>query len=96
MNNLFTELENQNKQIPLAEILRPKTLEEFMGQSNIVADKKVPKINILLGVKILFLLYLNLLKTNASIKAARKIATEIPHHTYQYIVSPPFYSFTIL
>ena len=36
MNNLFTELENQNKQIPLAEILRPKTIEEFLGQSNVV------------------------------------------------------------
>ena len=35
MNNLFTELENQNKQIPLAEILRPKTLEDFLGQSNV-------------------------------------------------------------
>lgn len=37
MNSLFTELENQNKQIPLAEILRPKTLDEFLGQGNVVA-----------------------------------------------------------
>lgn len=37
MNNLFTELENQNKQIPLAEILRPKTIEDFLGQSNVIS-----------------------------------------------------------
>ncbi len=36
MNNLFTEIENKNKQIPLAEILRPKTLEDFLGQKNVV------------------------------------------------------------
>ena len=31
--NLFDELETQNKQIPLAEILRPKTLKEYFGQN---------------------------------------------------------------
>lgn len=46
MNNLFTELENQNKQIPLAELLRPKTLEEFLGQSNVVAPNS-PILNLL-------------------------------------------------
>ncbi len=46
MNNLFTELENQNKQIPLAEILRPKTLNEFLGQSNIIAPNS-PLLNLL-------------------------------------------------
>ncbi len=46
MNNLFTELENQNKQIPLAEILRPKTLEDFLGQSNVIADRS-PLLNLL-------------------------------------------------
>ena len=46
MNNLFTELENQNKQIPLAEILRPKTIEEFLGQSNVIS-KKSPILNLL-------------------------------------------------
>ncbi len=46
MNNLFTELENQNKQIPLAEILRPKTLEDFLGQSNVISDKS-PLLNLL-------------------------------------------------
>ena len=38
MNNLFTELENANKQIPLAEQLRPKTLEEFLGQTNVIGN----------------------------------------------------------
>ena len=46
MNNLFTELENQNKQIPLAEILRPKTLEEFLGQSNVLGENS-PLLNLL-------------------------------------------------
>ena len=46
MNNLFTELENQNKQIPLAELLRPQTIEEFLGQSNVVAPNS-PILNLL-------------------------------------------------
>lgn len=46
MNNLFTELENQNKQIPLAEILRPKTLEEFLGQSKVLGENS-PLLNLL-------------------------------------------------
>lgn len=46
MNNLFTELENKNKQIPLAEILRPKTLVEFFGQSDVV-EQHSPLINLL-------------------------------------------------
>ncbi len=46
MNNLFTELENQNKQIPLAEILRPKSLEDFLGQSNVISDRS-PLLNLL-------------------------------------------------
>ena len=46
MNNLFTELENQNKQIPLAETLRPKTLEEFLGQSNVISGNS-PLLNLL-------------------------------------------------
>lgn len=46
MNNLFTELENQNKQIPLAELLRPKTLDDFLGQSNVVAQNS-PLLNLL-------------------------------------------------
>ena len=46
MANLFTELENQNKQIPLAELLRPKKLEDFLGQSNVVAPNS-PLLNLL-------------------------------------------------
>ena len=46
MNNLFTELENKNKQIPLAETLRPKTLENFLGQSNVIAPNS-PLLNLL-------------------------------------------------
>ena len=46
MANLFTELEKQNKQVPLAEILRPKTLEEFLGQSNVIAPNS-PLLNLL-------------------------------------------------
>lgn len=46
MNNLFTELENQNKQVPLAETLRPKTLEEFLGQSNVISGNS-PLLNLL-------------------------------------------------
>jgi len=44
--NLFTELENQNKQIPLAEVLRPKTLEDFLGQSNVISEHS-PLLNLL-------------------------------------------------
>ena len=46
MANLFTELENQNKQIPLAELLRPKTLEDFLGQSNVISPNS-PILNLL-------------------------------------------------
>ena len=46
MNNLFTEIENKNKQIPLAEILRPKNLDEYFGQKNIVS-KNSPLYNLL-------------------------------------------------
>ncbi len=46
MNNLFTELENQNKQIPLAETLRPSTIEEFLGQSNVISQNS-PLLNLL-------------------------------------------------
>ncbi len=44
--NLFDSLENANKQIPLAEILRPKTLEEYLGQNQIVG-KNAAFINLL-------------------------------------------------
>ncbi len=35
--NLFDNLENNNKQIPLAEILRPKSLDEFLGQTAVIS-----------------------------------------------------------
>ncbi|MBO5948794.1 replication-associated recombination protein A [bacterium] len=35
--NLFDTLETQNRQIPLADALRPKTFEEFLGQNKIIA-----------------------------------------------------------
>ena len=56
MNNLFTELENQNKQIPLAEALRPKTLEDFMGQSNIISEKS-PLLNLLQTKRLFSLIF---------------------------------------
>jgi len=44
--DLFSELENQNKQVPLAEILRPKTIDEFLGQSNVISPNS-PILNLL-------------------------------------------------
>jgi len=46
MANLFTELENQNKQVPLAELLRPKNLDDFLGQSNVISQNS-PLLNLL-------------------------------------------------
>lgn len=46
MANLFTELENQNKQTPLAELLRPKTLDDYLGQSNVISPNS-PLLNLL-------------------------------------------------
>lgn len=34
--NLFDKLEDDNKQIPLAELMRPNTLDEYLGQSNVI------------------------------------------------------------
>ena len=36
--NLFDDLENNNKQMPLANILRPKTLDEYLGQTNVISE----------------------------------------------------------
>ena len=44
--DLFSQLEEMNKQTPLAEIMRPKTLDEFLGQSNVVAPNS-PLLNLL-------------------------------------------------
>lgn len=46
MVDLFSGLIEQNKQIPLAELLRPKTLEEFLGQSNVIS-KNSPLMNLI-------------------------------------------------
>lgn len=54
--DLFTQLEEANKQVPLAEIMRPKTLDEFLGQSNVVAPNS-PLLN-LIKTKRLFSLIL--------------------------------------
>lgn len=56
MNNLFTELENQNKQIPLAEVLRPKTLEEFLGQSNVISENS-PLLNLMRTQRLFSLIF---------------------------------------
>lgn len=50
--NLFSELEEKNKQIPLAELLRPKTLEDFLGQENLMSENS--PIRNLLSAKRLF------------------------------------------
>ena len=44
--NLFDSLEQQNKQIPLAEIMRPKTLKEYFGQNRIISEN-TPLVNLL-------------------------------------------------
>lgn len=36
--SLFDLLENQNKQIPLAELLRPRTLSEYLGQNQVISE----------------------------------------------------------
>lgn len=57
MNNLFTELENKNKQIPLADLLRPKTLEDFLGQENVIS-KNSPLFNLLKSGRLFSLILL--------------------------------------
>lgn len=56
MNNLFTELENKNKQIPLAGLLRPKTLEDFLGQENVIS-KNSPLFNLLKSGRLFSLIF---------------------------------------
>ena len=36
--DLFESLENNNKQIPLAELMRPKSLDEYLGQTNVINE----------------------------------------------------------
>jgi len=54
--DLFTQLEESNKQIPLAEIMRPKTLDDFFGQSNVVAPNS-PLINLLKTQRLFSLIF---------------------------------------
>ena len=54
--DLFTQLEDMNKQVPLAELLRPKTLEEFLGQSNVVAPNS-PLLNLLKTQRLFSLIF---------------------------------------
>ena len=56
MNNLFTELENINKQTPLAELMRPKTLDEFLGQSNVIAPNS-PLLNLIKSQRLFSLIF---------------------------------------
>ncbi len=36
--NLFDALEDNNKQMPLAQLLRPKSLDEYLGQTNVISE----------------------------------------------------------
>ncbi len=54
--DLFDSLKENNKQIPLAEILRPKTIEDYLGQYNIVNENS--PLVVLLKTKRLFSLIL--------------------------------------
>ena len=52
--DLFSQLEELNRQTPLAELMRPKTLDEFLGQSNVVAPNS-PLLNLLKTQRLFFL-----------------------------------------
>ena len=54
--DLFTQLENSNKQTPLAEILRPTDLEDFLGQSNVVAPNS-PLLNLIKSQRLFSLIF---------------------------------------
>lgn len=54
--DLLTQLEESNKQIPLAEILRPKSLDDFLGQSNVIAPNS-PLINLLKTQRLFSLIF---------------------------------------
>ena len=54
--DLFTQLENDNKQTPLAEIMRPKDLDEFLGQSNVVAPNS-PLLNLIKSQRLFSLIF---------------------------------------
>lgn len=57
MATLFDELEEKNKQVPLAALLRPKTLDDFLGQTKVIAPDS-PISNLLKAKKLFsFILY---------------------------------------
>ena len=49
--NLFDVLEDSNKQMPLAEILRPKTLDEYLGQTNVISQNS-PIYNLIMAKRL--------------------------------------------
>ena len=49
--NLFDGLEDSNKQMPLAEILRPKTLDEYLGQTNVISQNS-PIYNLIMAKRL--------------------------------------------
>ena len=49
--NLFDALEDSNKQMPLAEILRPKTLDEYLGQTNVISQNS-PIYNLIMAKRL--------------------------------------------
>ena len=56
MADLFSGLIEQNKQPPLAELLRPKTLDEFLGQSNVLS-KNSPLMNLIKSQRLFSLIF---------------------------------------
>ena len=54
--NLLTQLEDMNKQVPLAEILRPNNLDDFLGQSNVVSANS-PLLNLLKTQRLFSLIF---------------------------------------
>ena len=54
--DLFTQLEEANKQVPLAEVLRPKSIDDFLGQSNVVAPNS-PILNMLKAQRLFSLIF---------------------------------------
>ena len=53
---LLTQLEDMNKQVPLAEILRPNNLDDFLGQSNVVSANS-PLLNLLKTQRLFSLIF---------------------------------------
>ena len=73
--DLFSQLEEINKQTPLAEIMRPKTIDEFLGQSNVISPNS-PLLNLLKSQR-LFSLILWGTPGCGKTTLARLIATQV-------------------